>query len=163
MYIASICAPDVPGALRALEAVIARARAGAKGGWAMSETSIPFVLGEEPARAKRDGCGCLVGVRCIHFDGRLVWFGTPESFRRRHEASCTLVNRSGYQVVIQPDLSPFDTEPCGLCGHAGAFPVYDQAIQLFEKRVVLYHGHDHRAALAAFHEAEERLLRGEPS
>jgi len=110
----------------------------------MSETSIPFVLGEEPARAKRDGCGCPEWVeRCIHFDDKVLrLLADPQAAR------CGCAIATCRYVVCTGNFRPCHVD--GSLTHVLAF----------ER---LYLGDDYDEALAAFHEAEERLLRGEPS
>ena len=101
---------------------------------------IPFTLGDAPARAERDGCGCPQWVeRCVHFgnDG-VVLAGLHNTRHDKH-------SRGNRYAVYSMAM----WEPCHWCG------------DLCTYSLPFYVGDDHDAALATFHEAEKRLLRGE--
>lgn len=87
-------------------------------------------------------CGCPPWVlRCAHWDGAgVVWVGPHGSPHDRH----VMVRYAVYSMS--------EWHKCQLCGD-----LMGHGLTAF------YTGNDEAAALEAFHAAEERLLRGEPS
>jgi len=108
----------------------------------------PFALGDTPERAARDGCGCPEWViRCAHFGGQSLHFVDSTLFNnpKNHRAAT-----DRYQVTHWVDATA--RPHCEKCG-AWVGP----RSRLFPQVGT----EDYAAALAAFHEAEERLLRGD--
>lgn len=62
------------------------------------------------ARAKRDGCGCPPWVRCIHFDGQILWLGD-----REHVTYRAIVGRDHTEPSRFGIASGTGTYPCE-CG-----------------------------------------------
>ncbi len=108
----------------------------------MSDVTIPFALGDVPERARECGVCSPSIQRCAHFGDISI-----------HLADVRRTTPKGWAIKIPEHFlvsrvtSPADHAPSG-------GPYIDRCF---------YKGDDYAEALAAFHEAEERLLRGELS
>lgn len=64
-------------------------------------------------RAERDGCGCPPWVRCVHFDGQILWL-VDRAARDRDPniAGCPKPGGTGYAIGQGRRVTPCDA--CGL-------------------------------------------------
>ena len=106
-------------------------------------------------RAARDGCDCPPWIiRCAHFDGYMAQLNDISLVTARHLGQTP----TRYAVVVMTERP---SHPCPCCGTPlyGFGPQKPNSWTNREPKNLRLASDDYNEALAAFHKAEEALLR----